>query len=312
MMPPTSGMQAIAAATFEGKPVDVGFGPVSDPALGEGGGGIGSWSGMSYIHKTANLLSSNLAFAALFRFRFRPNLIWCRFQRIPQMKNKYSHAFTLIELLVVIATVVILAALAIPVFNGVLDRAKATKDMSNLRQIGVLMQTYLNDKDGILPVINAAPGIGTTPSPVIYPKYIGSRRVFQSPFDKRAAAETDSAPVSYGINQNMYTASPGIAGNMTKVVSPSATILMAPNYNGNPRLSTSWTGLAAAAPFVPNLTQGGGGGMTVGPQQNGRKINALFCDLHVETMTFGPSSVLGSFQDYQSDPVGQKHWDPTK
>ena len=52
--------------------------------------------------------------------------------------------------------------------------------------------------------------------------------------------------------------------------------------------------------------------MTVGPQANGAQINALFCDLHAETMTFGPSSVLGSFKDTMSDPLGQKHWDPTK
>ncbi len=222
-----------------------------------------------------------------------------------------ERAFTLIELLVVIAAIGILVAIFVPALNSALERAKATKDLSNLRQIGILMQTYLNDKDGILPVINAAPGIGTTLNPVIYPKYIGSKRVFQSPFDKRAAAETDSAPVSYGINQNMYTASPGIAGNMTKVVSPSATILMAPNYNGPPGVSGSWTGLAAAMPFVPNLTPGGGGGMTVGPQRNGTQINALFCDLHAETMTFGPASTDGTFQD-TTHTLGQKHWDPTQ
>jgi prepilin-type N-terminal cleavage/methylation domain-containing protein len=220
-----------------------------------------------------------------------------------------QRAFTLIELIVVIAIIAILAGIAVPALNSVYERAKVTKDMSNLRQIGILMQTYLNDKDGILPVINADPGIGKNGSPVIYPKYVGSKGVFQSPFDKRAAAETDSAPVSYGINENMYTASPGIAGNMTKVVSPSATILMAPNYNGDPRLSTSWTGVATV---VPNLAAGGGAGMTIGPQRNGAQINALFCDLHAETMTFGPSTVLGSFQDYQSDPLGQKRWDPTK
>jgi hypothetical protein len=71
MMPPTSGIQAIAAATFEGKPVDVDFGPGSGSALGGGGGGIGSGSGMIYIHKMANVLSSNLAFALFFRFRSR-------------------------------------------------------------------------------------------------------------------------------------------------------------------------------------------------------------------------------------------------
>jgi hypothetical protein len=68
-MPPISGMQASAAATFEGKPVDVDFGPSSGPGLGAGGGGVGSGSGMIYIHRMQNPLSSNLTFAALFRFR---------------------------------------------------------------------------------------------------------------------------------------------------------------------------------------------------------------------------------------------------
>jgi len=220
-------------------------------------------------------------------------------------------AFTLIELLVVIVTIGILAALAVPVFNGVLERAKVTKDMSNLRQIGLGLQLYLNDKDGVLPVINAAPGIGTILSPVICPKYIATKKVFQSPFDKRPASETDNAPVSYGVNANMYTASPGIAGNTARVVSPSSTILMAPNYNGDPGLFASWTSLAAAAPFVANLVPGGGPGMATGPQRNGTQINVLFCDLHAETMTFGPAGTEGTFQD-KTLPLGLKHWDPTQ
>lgn len=60
-MPPISGMQAIAAATFEGKPVDVDVGPGSGPATGGGDGGVGASSGMTYIHKMTDLLSSNSA-----------------------------------------------------------------------------------------------------------------------------------------------------------------------------------------------------------------------------------------------------------
>ena len=227
------------------------------------------------------------------------------------MEKTCSRAFTLIELLVVVAIIAILFALAVPAFRAVFDRVKATKDLNNLRQIGLLIRTYLNDKDDVLPVVNALPGIGTTGSPVIYPKYIATRNVFQSPFDKRPAVETDNAPVSYGINSNMFL-STGINGNMSRVVSPPSTIFMAPNYSGNPGTSASWTGLAAASPFVANLALGGGPGMAIGPQRNGAQINALFCDLHAETMTFGPSSVLGSFKDTMSDPLGQKHWDPTK
>jgi len=228
---------------------------------------------------------------------------------------RVERAFTLIEAVVVVAIIAILAAILIPSLRSALESAKATKDLSNLRQIGALMQAYLNDKDGILPVINAAPGIGTIgppPIPVIYPKYVATKKVFQSPFDKRTDSEGDNAPVSYGINVNMYAASPGIAGNTVRIVSPSSTILMAPNYNGNPGVDTSWAGLAAAAPFVPNLAAGGGAGMTTGTQRNGQKINALFCDLHVETMTFGPAGTAGTFKDTTSDPLGRKHWDPTK
>src|SRR5512133_615783 len=91
-----------------------------------------------------------------------------------------ERAFTLIELLVVIAGIGILLGNAVPSLNWAYVRAKITKDMSNLRQIGLGMQLYLNDKDGILPAIDAAPGIGTN---VICPKYIATKKVFQSPFD---------------------------------------------------------------------------------------------------------------------------------
>src|SRR5438270_8100563 len=117
-MPPISGMQAIAAATFEGKPVDVDFGPGSGPGLGGGAGGIGSSSGMPYIHKTTNVLSSNLAAHARFRFHSGVKRNIVRLNSTDYMTNNRSPAFTLIELLVVIATIIILAAIATPVFNG--------------------------------------------------------------------------------------------------------------------------------------------------------------------------------------------------
>lgn len=217
-----------------------------------------------------------------------------------------SAGFTLIELLVVVAIIAILAAIALPVFTGILERAKVTKDMSNLRQLGLAMQLYLNDNDDLLPATTTWPG--TTASPVLFSKYISIRKVFQSPFDPRTPDETDGAPVSYSINANMYAPSPGIARNMAKVVSPSSTILVAPKYTGNPVNASSWAGIATSAPDLPV----GGTGETKGTHANGTRINALFCDSHTESLTFGPSTVAGTFQDTSSDPLGQKHWDPTK
>ena len=94
------------------------------------------------------------------------------------------------------AIIIGLAAILIPSLRSALESAKATKDLSNLRQIGALMQAYLNDKDGILPVITADPGIGKDISPVIYPKYVGSRRIFQSPFDKRPVSKRTLHPLA--------------------------------------------------------------------------------------------------------------------
>jgi prepilin-type N-terminal cleavage/methylation domain-containing protein/prepilin-type processing-associated H-X9-DG protein len=224
------------------------------------------------------------------------------------MKNKYSRAFTLIEILVVVAIIIILAAVAIPALTSALERAKATKDMSNLRQIGMVMQTYLNDKDQILPASTAWPG--TSPAPVLYPKYVSTTKIFQSPFDKRTPSEASdgSAPVSYSINTNVYGL---VGGSMLKVVSPSSTFFMAPKYSGNPASAGSWTGTAGNAPDLP---VGGGAGETTGTHTSGTKINVLFCDWHTETLTFGPNGnpAPGSFKDTSTDPLGKKHWDPTK
>ena len=215
-----------------------------------------------------------------------------------------ERAFTLIEVLVVMAIIIGLASILIPSLRSALESAKATKDLSNLRQIGALMQVYLNDKDQVLPA--TATWTGTSGTPVLYPKYVGSRRVFQSPFDKRTSLETDLAPVSYSINTNMY-AKLGANPSMLKVVSPAANFFMAPTYTDSGATRT-WAGTATSAPDL--LV--GGTGETTGTHRSGKTINVLFCDWHTEGVTFGPSSVLGSFQDFQSDPLGQKHWDPTK
>jgi prepilin-type N-terminal cleavage/methylation domain-containing protein/prepilin-type processing-associated H-X9-DG protein len=215
-----------------------------------------------------------------------------------------ARGFTLIELLVVIVTIGILAAVLIPALTSVFESGKATKDLSNLRQIGALMQSYLNDKDQVLPDTAIWPG--TTGTPVLYPKYVGSRRVFQSPFDKRPPLENDSAPVSYGINTNMYVKL-GANPNMLKVASPAANFFMAPKYTDSGATRT-WAGTATSA---PDLLVGGTGEAT-GTHRSGRRINVLFCDWHTEGVTFGPATTNGTFQDWQSDPVGQKHWDPTK
>jgi prepilin-type N-terminal cleavage/methylation domain-containing protein/prepilin-type processing-associated H-X9-DG protein len=215
----------------------------------------------------------------------------------------FHRAFTLIEVLVAVAIIAIMMALAVPALTRALERAKATKDLSNLRQIGIAMQTLLNDNDQLLPLTTTWPGISTSTTPVLYPKYLSGRRVLQSPFDKRTSAENDTAPVSYSINANMYIKL-GTNPNMLRVVSPTYTFLMAPKYTG---AATTWAGTATSAPDLPV----GGTGETTGTHSNGRQINVLFCDWHTEGVTFGPQGTEGTFQD-KTLPLGLKHWDPTQ
>jgi len=64
-----------------------------------------------------------------------------------RLKQRSQHAgFTLVELLVVIAIIAILAAILFPVFAQAREKIRGTSCLSNLRQIGVSMTMYLNDK----------------------------------------------------------------------------------------------------------------------------------------------------------------------
>ena len=163
-------------------------------------------------------------------------------QRTSVSKLPFSARLYLDRANVVLGIIAILMSMVYPMYTGISERAKATKDMSNLRQIGLATQNYMNDSDGVLPGSITPPT--TWMSQLL--KYTSVWGIFQSPFDKRPRSEAgnDATPVSYGINFKVYINNAPIPA--TRISKPTAFILFAPAQNNSATVAFQGTGNTAA------------------------------------------------------------------
>ncbi|MGQ9729929.1 MAG: DUF1559 family PulG-like putative transporter [Candidatus Zipacnadales bacterium] len=94
--------------------------------------------------------------------------------------------FTLIELLVVIAIIAILAAILFPVFSRAREKARQASCLSNLKQLTLGVQMYLQDYDEVYPPfayqIVVAPNFVTAFDSV--EPYLKNRQILLCPDDK--------------------------------------------------------------------------------------------------------------------------------
>jgi type II secretory pathway pseudopilin PulG len=219
-------------------------------------------------------------------------------------------AFTLIEILVVMAIIIGLAAILIPSLNSALERAKATKDMSNLRQIGAATQMYMNDNNGVFP--GSATAIWMSQLE-LNQKYLSSWRVLESPFDRRSTSELGNAAtaISYGINSNVYSG--GAAISADKITKPVTFIVFAPAQASTVTVSFLGIGTSAApgVTVLAALSTPPGANARGGTHQSRAKINAMCGDWHVEMMPWsGTGPAFTNTTATGTDTDGAFRWSP--
>ena len=110
------------------------------------------------------------------------------------MKNS---GFTLIELLIVIAIIAVLAAILFPVFAAAKERARATTETTQAKEIGMSVKLYLNDYDDTMPIFYAYNSVPPTSGPhwEDWPPYGSTDKPLKARLP-RTLAPSSAAPLS--------------------------------------------------------------------------------------------------------------------
>jgi prepilin-type N-terminal cleavage/methylation domain-containing protein/prepilin-type processing-associated H-X9-DG protein len=113
-------------------------------------------------------------------------------------------AFTLVELLVVMAIIGLLAALLLPVLGRSQEAARATACISNLHQVGLALQIYVDGNNNRLPVMrdrstetnlpatNALPGVE-----VVLKTDLSNTNILRCPSDRKGIFEQTGSSYSW-------------------------------------------------------------------------------------------------------------------
>jgi prepilin-type N-terminal cleavage/methylation domain-containing protein/prepilin-type processing-associated H-X9-DG protein len=213
-------------------------------------------------------------------------------------EKKSRSGFTLIELLVVISIIAIITAILFPVFARVRESARRASCQSNLKQIGLAEQQYMQDYDGRLTCVYVGrlkddgdwpfalsngnlrdPATGNSTYYVLWQQqlypYAKSTQIFVCPSgDMRSFVKAKPYVAHYGANRNLMllgntgvtdfpgTVQPGLLETQINEPARKYLIMDAGAYDVS---TTFWTGTYTAGTastsnrFIPGRGDAGGG-----------------------------------------------------
>lgn len=223
-----------------------------------------------------------------------------------------QRAFSLVEVLVVFGIIAILSVLLTPALKVALNSSKLAQCQSNLRNIGVGLNTYAADNNLVMPYGYWVPPVGESQTwDKLSGEYLGIRRdnvwlpaskLMQCPLDKlpaltvagryRRSYSMVRGSDGFGATANGVTTSlPGVM--MARVQAPSTTILLAECSAAQAKGDSS-DSVVGSTPYSvidrPSQQLGSGNGKPNG-LHNGR-MSYLFADGHAETLA--PSATIGT------------------
>ena len=220
-------------------------------------------------------------------------IFWCAARGDhPLGARRRPSGFTLIELLVVIGIIAILIVVSGPGLQNAIKYAQRAKCMSNLRQIGVALNTFAGDNNEqypqtgiVVPLGSIDPGSGK-PSWMeqLDPYDGGNHQLFICPCAPFTSVNDYflSAWAAYYAN-GMHYPTPSVS--LLRIKNPSAMILAGDCTFGNSRNDADPDDAGAAnLPFA-------------GKPFHGSVYNLLFVDGHVQGVTaFDPTSMTNRYE----------------